>query len=77
MAVKYDKTKYLVHALFILSLFFKWIHCHGSGFFDLPIILTLNMSLFNTFKYVFRISVFSSPLHGNRHVAICTHPAIK
>ena len=77
MAVKYDNTKYLVYTLLMLYLFLKLIKCHGYGFSDPPLLLTLNMSLSNTFKYVLIISVFSSPLRGNRHVTICTRPAIK
>ena len=61
----------------MLSAFQQFTNYHYSGFFDLLMILTLNMSLSNTSRYVFRISVFSSPLRGNRHVTICTRPAIQ
>ena len=77
MAVILKKIYYFLCVLLLLSYFVNFTTDHSSGFFDLPIILTLNMSLSNTLKYVFRISVFSVPLCGNRHVTICTHPAMK
>ena len=61
----------------MLYFFLKLIKFYGYGFSDPPLLLTLNMSLSNAFKYVLIISVFSSPLHGNRHVTICTRPAIE